>query len=89
MANNKAAENIVRSYLSSLPLDRVTEIVNSAIVDKNVSFTLKVPKRWYGDVRVVNLPNIDAASEFDELMESFTSIHSLTQITEQDEDYNS
>lgn len=86
MANNQAAENIVKSYLSSLPLDRVTEIVNSAIADKNVSFTLKVPKMWYGDRRVVNLPNIVAASEFDELMEAFTSVHGLTQISEPDED---
>lgn len=85
MAKNKAAESVIKSYLSALPLDQVAELVNSAIADKNVSFTLKVPKRYYGDVRIVNLPNIDAASEFDELMESFTGVHSLTKIIEPDD----
>lgn len=85
MANNKAVESIIKNYISTLPVDKVAELVNSAIADKNISFTLKTPSRYWGDIRIVNLPNIDAASEFDELMESFKGVHGLTIISEPDD----
>ena len=78
MAKNQVKERIVQQYLSQLSLQELAELIQKIFLDKNFIFGDPKPKR---DVRTVELPNINAVSEFDEIMESFRAVHSLTKIT--------
>ena len=78
MAKNQVKERIVQQYLSLLSLQELAELIQKTVPDKNFIFGSPKPQ---GDVRTVELPNINAVSEFDELMESFRAVHSLTKIT--------
>ena len=75
---NQVIENIVKKYLSKLSLKELADLVNST-TPSNVLFTFGDPTPP-GDVRTVELPDINAVSEFDELMESFRNVHSLTKV---------
>ena len=76
---NIVIENIVKRYLSKLSLKELADLVNST-TPSNILLTFgdSTPP---GDVRTVELPDINAVSDFDELMESFRNVHSLTKIT--------
>ena len=78
MAKNQVKERIVQQYLSLLSLQELAELIQKTVPDKNFIFGDLKPQ---GDVRTVELPNINAVSEFDDLMESFRAVHSLTKIT--------
>lgn len=78
MTKNQVKERIVLQHLSQLSLQELAELIQKTVPDKNFIFGDPAPK---GDVRVVELPNISAVSEFDELMDSFRSVHGLTKIS--------
>lgn len=78
MAKNQVKERIVQQYLSLLSLQELAELIQKTVPDKNFIFGDPKPQ---GDVRTVELPNINAVSEFDELMDSFRSVHCLTKIS--------
>lgn len=81
MPKNQVIDQIVKRHLSSLSLQELADLI-SASVSTNVQFTFGDPAPK-GDTRVVELPNINAVADFDELMESFRNVHSLTKISAQ------
>lgn len=74
---NKAIEKMVIDYLHLLTEDEIKNLIKIA---KGTNFEISFPPKYYGDKRVINLPNIDAASEFDEMMESFRKVHASTEM---------
>ena len=78
MAKNQVKERIVLQYLSLLSLQELAELIQKTVPNKNFIFGDPKPQ---GDIRTVELPNINAVSEFDEIMESFRAVHSLTKIS--------
>lgn len=80
MKLNKALRKSAIDYLQHLSkqdiMDLLKEVKGRDII---------IPTRYYGDRRLVVLSNIDAASEFDELMVLFKNVHSLTEITDPDD----
>ena len=85
MAKNQVKERIVLQHLSQLSLQELAELIQKTVPDKNFIFGDPKPQ---GDVRTVELPNINAVSDFDELMESFRAVHSLTKISGDNHNYN-
>lgn len=79
MKLNKALRKATIDFLKHLSIDEIRDIVQEVKGE-----TVIIPPKYYGDRRLVELPNIDAASEFDELMVSFKQVHGLTEITEPD-----
>lgn len=79
MKLNKALRKAVIDYLQHLSKEEIIDLLK-VVKGKDII----ISPRYYGDRRLVSLPNIDAASEFDELMVSFKQIHDLTEITEPD-----
>lgn len=79
MKLNKALRKATIDFLKHLSIDEIRDIVQEIKGEAVI-----IPPKYYGDRRLVVLPNIDAASEFDELMVSFKNVHSLTEITEPD-----
>lgn len=77
MKTNKALRKATIEYLSLLSVDEIKDLIKEVKGEVN-------PFWYWGDKRLVSLPNIDAASEFDELMASFKQVHGLTEITEPD-----
>jgi hypothetical protein len=77
MKTNKALRKATIEYLSLLSVDEIKDLIKEVKGEVN-------PPQYWGDKRLVSLPNIDAASEFDELMASFKQVHGLTEITEPD-----
>jgi len=80
MKLNKALRKATIEYLKHLSNGEVIDLIKEVKGEDII-----IPPRYYGDKRLVSLPNIDAASEFDELMVSFTQVHGLTEITEPDD----
>lgn len=80
MRLNKALRKATIDYLNHLSREEIIDLIKVA---KREDIT--ITPRYYGDRRLVVLPNIDAASEFDELMVSFKQVHGLTEITEPDD----
>ena len=78
MAKNQVKERIVLQHLSQLSLQELAELIQKTVPHQTFIFGDPKPQ---GDVRTVELPNINAVSEFDELMESFRVVHGLTKIT--------
>ena len=83
---NKVIETIVKSFLKDLSAEQVLGLL-PADGDAVKQFKQLIPgnAKLNGDVRRVELPNINAQSEFDELMETFQSVHILTKITSYNE----
>lgn len=79
MKLNKALRKATIEYLTHLSNGEVIDLIKEVNGEG-----ITIPSRYYGDKRLVSLPNIDAASEFDELMVSFKQVHGLTEITEPD-----
>ena len=80
MKSNKALRKATIDFLKHLSVNEVISLVKEVKGE-----TVIIPPVYYGDKRLVVLPNIDAASEFDELMVSFKQVHGLTEITEPDD----
>ena len=80
MRLNKALKKATIDYLKHLSAEEITDIIKGVKGEAVI-----IPPKYYGDRRLVELPNIDAASEFDELMVSFKQVHGLTEITEPDD----
>lgn len=80
MKNNKAVTAIVKDFIKDLSVRELLELlpVDSEIKER---LSTKTDHRRGKNFRVVNLPNLNAQSEFDELMETFKEVHFLTEIT--------
>ena len=76
---NLVIESIVKSYIKGLTLEELSKLINESLGEK--SPFIYGDKRPDGDIRTVELPNINATSEFDELMDSFKAVHCLTKIS--------